>query len=76
LAENGLIVTNGIGTIDSDYRGPVSVLLTNIGKEIMKIKHKDRIAQMTLKPVWYFVWQETDTLDETERNTGGFGSTG
>ena len=76
LASRGLIVTNGIGTIDDDYRGRVTVILTNVGKEIIQIKHKERIAQMALKPVWYFVWQETDQLDLTERGSGGFGSTG
>ena len=76
LARRGLIVTNGVGTIDDDYRGRVTVILTNVGKEIIQIKHKDRIGQMALKPVWYFVWEDVDDLDPTERGSGGFGSTG
>jgi len=76
MASRGLIVTNGIGTIDADYRGRLKVILTNVGKEVIVIRHKDRIAQMALKPVWYFVWDETDQLDESDRGAGGFGSTG
>ena len=76
LAEKGVQVTNSPGTIDADYRGPVKVILNNAGKEIVNIEHGKRFAQMALKPVWYFNWNVVDTLDETERNTGGFGSTG
>ena len=76
MASRGLIVTNGIGTIDADYRGRLKVILTNVGKEVIVIRHKDRIAQMALKPVWYFVWEESDDLEDSERGSGGFGSTG
>lgn len=76
LASHGVQVTNGIGTIDDDYRGRVCVLLNNAGREIVVIKHGDRVAQMALKPVYYFSWQVVKELDSTERGEGGFGSTG
>lgn len=76
LARSGVQVTNGIGTIDDDYRGRVQVILNNAGKEIVVIKHGDRVAQMALKPVYYFNWNIVSELDDTERGDGGFGSTG
>jgi dUTP pyrophosphatase len=76
MANKGVQVTNGIGTIDDDYRGRVAVLLNNAGKEIIIIKHGDRVAQMALKPVYYFQWQIVKELGVTERGEGGFGSTG
>lgn len=76
LAAKGLIVTNGPGVIDSDYRGEVCVILSNVGKEIIPIKDGDRIAQMSIEPVYTFDWIQTDILTETTRGTGGFGSTG
>lgn len=76
LASRGVQVTNGVGTIDDDYRGRVCVLLNNAGREIVVIKHGDRVAQMALKPVYYFSWQVVKELDSTERGEGGFGSTG
>lgn len=76
LAEKGVQVTNSPGTIDADYRGPVKVILNNAGKEIVNIEHGKRFAQMAIKPVWCINWNVVDSLDETERNTGGFGSTG
>lgn len=75
-ASKGLIITNGIGTIDEGFRGEVKVIVTNISKEPITIKHKDRIAQMALKPVYQFYFQETDTLDNSADRGGGFGSTG
>ncbi len=75
LAQRGVQVTNGVGTIDDDYRGRVGVILNNVGKEIVVIKHGDRIAQMALKPVYHFGWQIVEKLEETARQ-GGFGSTG
>lgn len=71
-----IIVPNSPGTIDEDFRGKMCVLLTNLKQESIEIKHLDRIAQMTLKPVWYFDFISVDTLDNTERGEGGFGSTG
>ena len=76
FAAKGMIVTNGIGTIDEDYRGKMCVLLTNLSGEPWPIHHLDRIAQMALKPVWHFGFEPVDTLDITERAEGGFGSTG
>lgn len=72
----GIIMPNSPGTIDEDYRGRMCVLLTNLKSEPVTINHLDRIGQMALKPVWYFDFQEVDTLDSTERGDGGFGSTG
>jgi dUTP pyrophosphatase len=72
----GMIVPNSPGTIDEDYRGRMCVLLTNLNKEPWPIHHLDRIAQMALKPVYYFGFEPVDTLDTTERGEGGFGSTG
>jgi dUTP pyrophosphatase len=71
-----IIVPNSPATIDEDYRGKIMVLLTNLKGEPVTIDHLDRIGQMALKPVWYFDFQEVDTLDSTERGDGGFGSTG
>ncbi len=71
-----IIVPNTPGTIDEDYRGKMCVLLTNLRQEPVEIKHLDRIAQMALKPVWYFDFVPMDTLDNTERGASGFGSTG
>lgn len=76
MAQKSIQVTNGIGTIDDDYRGRVMVILNNAGREIVNIKHGDRFAQMALKPVFYFQWNIVNALDETERGEGGFGSTG
>ena len=74
--KKGLIVTNSPGQIDEDYRGPLCVLVANVGKEILTIKDGDRIGQMRPAPVFRFDWEVVDALDETERGEGGFGSTG
>lgn len=76
MAQKGVQVTNGIGTIDDDYRQNIKVILNNAGREIVNIKHGERFAQMTIKPVWYFSWNIVDELDVTERGESGFGSTG
>jgi dUTP pyrophosphatase len=76
MAQKGVQVTNGIGTIDSDYRGRIMVVLNNAGREIVNIKHGERFAQMSIKPVFYFAWNIVNELDDTERGEGGFGSTG
>jgi dUTP pyrophosphatase len=72
----GLIVANSPGTIDSDYRGEVKVILQNGSDIAHTIKNGDRIAQMTVKPVYRVRWLESDALDDTDRGAGGFGSTG
>lgn len=73
---HGISVLNSPGTIDSDYRGEVKVLLINHGKEPFVIKNGDRIAQMIVSPVLQVSFESKDILDETKRNGGGFGSTG
>ena len=76
LALQGLQVTNAPGTIDSDYRGRVKVIVNSVSKNIIRITHGDRFAQMLIKPVWQIDWIPVDVLNPTERNAGGFGSTG
>jgi len=77
LAKNfGIQVVNGPGTIDSDYRGEIMVLLMNMGVEPFVIERGDRIAQLVLNEVPQIAWQETDELSVTERGEGGHGSTG
>ena len=75
-AKNSISVLNTPGTIDSDYRGEIKVILFNHGKNDFLINHKDRIAQMILTPVIKMDLEETDDLPETIRGEGGFGSTG
>ena len=75
-AKNNISVLNTPGTIDSDYRGEIKVILYNHGKEDFLINNKDRIAQMILTPVIKMEFEETDDLPETVRGEGGFGSTG
>lgn len=74
--KHGITVPNTPGTIDSDYRGELKVLLINHGKEAFPIARGDRVAQLVLAPVIQASWQEVDELDATERGAGGFGSTG
>ena len=75
-AKNSISVLNTPGTIDSDYRGEIKVILFNHGKNDFLIYNKDRIAQMILTPVIKMDLEETDDLPETIRGEGGFGSTG
>ena len=75
-AKHGVSCVNAPGTIDADYRGEVKIIIINHGKEYFDIRRGDRIAQMVLAPVFQASFEETDTLDETERGGGGFGSTG
>ena len=75
-AKNNISVLNTPGTIDSDYRGEIKVILFNHGKNDFLINNKDRIAQMILTPVIKMDLEETDDLPETIRGEGGFGSTG
>ncbi len=74
--KHGIAVPNTPGTIDSDYRGELKVILINHGSEAFAIARGDRVAQLVLAPVTRGVWQEVDELDETARGAGGFGSTG
>lgn len=73
--KHGVTVANAPGTIDSDYRGEVKVLLINLGEEPFLIRHGDRIAQLVVAPVTLATFTQGD-LDETDRGAGGFGSTG
>lgn len=73
---HGISVPNAPGTIDSDYRGEVKVILINHGAEPFEIVRGDRIAQLVLAPVTRATWLKIDELDETARGEGGFGSTG
>jgi len=75
-AKNNISVLNTPGTIDSDYRGEIKVILYNHGNTDFLINNKDRIAQMILTPVIKMNLEETDALPETVRGEGGFGSTG
>lgn len=75
-ARHGVTVLNSPGTIDSDYRGEVKVLLINHGKECFRICHGDRIAQLVIAPFSRCQVREVENLDETSRGSGGFGSTG
>ena len=75
-AKNNISVLNTPGTIDSDYRGEIKVILFNHGKSDFLINNKDRIAQMILTPVIKMDLEETDDLPETIRGESGFGSTG
>jgi dUTP pyrophosphatase len=67
---------NSPGTIDSDYRGPVAVILFNAGDQPFTVTHGDRIAQLVIAPVTQVGFALADTLDDTARGAGGFGSTG
>ena len=75
-AKNSMTVLNTPGTIDSDYRGEIKIILFNHGKEDFLINNKDRVAQMVLTPVVKMELEETDNLPDTLRGKGGFGSTG
>jgi dUTP pyrophosphatase len=74
--KHGITCLNTPGTIDSDYRGEVKVILANLGDEDFMINTGDRIAQIVVAPVTQGMMLEVDALDDTERGTGGFGSTG
>ena len=74
--KNGITVLNSPGTIDADYRGEIGVILINHSSENFEINSGDRIAQLVFAKVEQAVWFETESLNETERGQGGFGSTG
>lgn len=75
-AKHGVTVLNSPGTIDSDYRGEVAVLLINHGKEVVQLYAGDRVAQLVIAHVPFLAVKQVDVLDSTERGTGGFGSSG
>lgn len=72
----GLTVLNSPGTIDADYRGEIKVLLVNLSNEPFTIENEERVAQMVIARHEQIDWTEVETLEETERAAGGFGSTG
>ena len=74
--QKGIGIVNGPGTIDSDYRGEIGVLLINFGKETFIIHNGDRIAQMVISRVFRPILEEVDDLPPTRRQEGGFGHTG
>lgn len=73
---HGVTVANAPGTIDSDYTGPLLVLLINLGQEAFTVTRGERIAQLVVAPVSRAVWNLVESLDETARGSGGFGHTG
>lgn len=73
---HGIALVNAPGTVDSDYRGEIQVIMINLGHEPFTIARGDRIAQMVVAPVTRVAWQEVATLEQTARGAGGFGSTG
>ena len=75
-AKKGISCVNTPGTVDADYRGELKVILINHGSEDFAVARGDRIAQLVLAPVTQAVWSEVEELDETDRGSGGFGSTG
>ncbi|HWI55269.1 MAG TPA: dUTP diphosphatase [Desulfobacteria bacterium] len=74
--KHGITMVNTPGTIDSDYRGEIGLILTNLGQAPFVIKRGDRIAQMVINKVARADFVEVEDLDQTDRSTGGFGSTG
>ena len=74
--KHGITVPNTPGTIDSDYRGELKIIMINHGADAFPIARGDRIAQLVVSPVTQGKWEEVEELDDTERGAGGFGSTG
>lgn len=74
--KQGLAMANGVGTIDSDYRGEIGIIVVNLGQDLIEITHGMRIAQAVLAPVLRARFELTDSLSDSSRGEGGFGSTG
>ena len=74
--KHGITVLNSPGTIDADYRGEIGVILINLSNEVFTVAPEDRIAQLVIAQYTQIVWEPTQTLEESERGSGGFGSTG
>ena len=74
--KQGITLPNAPGTIDSDYRGPLGVIVLNAGQEAFEITHGERIAQLVVAPVVQAAFEAVDMLSDTARGAGGFGSTG
>ena len=75
-AKQGVTVLNSPGTVDADYRGEIKVILVNLGDKPVTLTRADRIAQMVIAPVVQAAWHEVDSLEDSVRGQGGFGSTG
>lgn len=75
-AKQGITCLNSPGTVDSDYRGEIKVILVNLSSDVQTLHPGDRIAQMIVGPVTRVEWQEVEEIGVTARNTGGFGHTG
>tara|TARA_R110000850_G_scaffold70601_1_gene156253 strand:+ start:69 stop:503 length:435 start_codon:yes stop_codon:yes gene_type:complete len=75
-AKKGITVLNAPGTIDADYRGEIGVILVNLSNEEFTIENGERVAQMVIAKHEHISWEEVETLEETTRGAGGFGSTG
>ncbi len=73
---HGISMANCVGVVDSDYRGEVKVALVNLGTEAYTVQPGERVAQLCIAPVWQAAFVPADTLGDTERGAGGFGSTG
>ena len=74
--KKGITVLNSPGTIDADYRGEICIVLVNLSNEEFIVEDGERVAQMVIAKHEQAVWQQVETLDDTERGTGGFGHTG
>ena len=74
--KNGITLVNCVGTIDSDYRGELQIPIINLGDEPFEIKQGDRIAQLIISKYERIDWESVESVEETHRGTGGFGSTG
>lgn len=75
-AKNGITVLNSPGTIDADYRGEIGVILVNLSDKDFTVEPGERIAQLVISKHERAIWEEVEILEETDRGTGGFGSTG
>ena len=75
-AKKGITVLNSPGTIDADYRGEIGVILVNLSNEEFTVQNGERVAQMVISRHEHIIWKEVDSLEETSRGAGGFGSTG
>lgn len=73
---HGIILPNAPGTIDSDYRGELKVIVMNAGDAAFTVRRGDRIAQLVIAPVAHAEWDERESLDDTHRGEGGFGHSG
>jgi len=74
--KKGISMVNTPGTIDSDYRGEIGIILINLGQDVVQLNEGERVAQLVICPIARASWQVMESLDATERGGGGFGSTG